>query len=82
MLTIVSDAASYDFAPKGNVPIGGLGDGAYWEQGTHQVVVRIGQNVLQVVDDVPVDGTKYSTPLIPDKQAAQALATKIVAHLS
>jgi hypothetical protein len=80
-LTVVSGGASYDYEPAGNVPITGLGDGAYWEQGTHQVVVREGQNILQVTDEVPVNVNDYSDITVAYRKAAQALAEKIVSHL-
>jgi hypothetical protein len=80
-LAVVSNGADFAFEPSGNVAISGLGDGAYWERGTHQVVVRVGRNVLQVSDEVPVDPGAFPDITVAYRQAAQALATKIVSHL-
>ncbi len=79
-LTVISGGASYAFNPAGNDTISGLGDGAYWDAGTHTVVIRKGQNVLQVIDEVPVNLSVSPDLVAAYRQAAQALATKILSH--
>lgn len=79
-LTVITGGASYAFNPSGNDTISGLGDGAYWEAGTHTVVIRKAQNVLQVVDEVPVNLSASPDLVAVYRQAAQALATKILSH--
>ena len=80
-LTVVTGGASYAFNPAGGDMISGLGDGAYWEAGTHTVVIRKGQNVLQVIDEVPVNLDASPDLVTAYRQAAQALATKILSHV-
>jgi hypothetical protein len=80
-VTVIANGAGFAFEPSGNVAISGLGDGAYWEQGTHQVVIRVGRNVLQVSDEVPVDPGAFADITVAYRQAAQALAAKVVSHL-
>jgi len=79
-LTVITGGASYAFNPAGNDTISGLGGGAYWDAGTHTVVIRKGQNVLQVIDEVPVNLSASPDLLAAYRQAAQALATKILNH--
>jgi hypothetical protein len=79
-LTVITGGASYAFNPAGNDTISGLGDGAYWDVGTHTVVIRQGQNVLQVIDEVPVNLSASPDLLAAYRQAAHALATKILSH--
>jgi hypothetical protein len=79
-LTVITGGASYAFNPAGNDTISGLGDGAYWDAGTHTVVIRQGQNVLQVIDEVPVNLSASPDLLAAYRQAAHALATKILSH--
>jgi hypothetical protein len=80
-LTVIAGGASYAFSPQGNATIKGLGDGAYWDDGTNTVVVRVGQNVLQVVDNVPANVGATSAVGAAYRRAAQALAAKILTHL-
>ena len=80
-LTVIAGGASYAFSPQGNAAIKGLGDGAYWDDGTNTVVVRVGQNVLQVVDNVPANVGATSAVGAAYRRAAQALAGKILTHL-
>ena len=79
-LTVITGGASYAFNPAGNDTISGLGDGAYWDAGTHTVVIRQGQNVLQVIDEVPVNLSASPDLLAAYRQSAQALANKILSH--
>jgi hypothetical protein len=80
-LTVIAGGAAYAFSPPGNGAIKGLGDGAYWDAGTSTVVVRVGQNVLQVVDNVPANAGSASAVGAAYRRAAQALAGKILSHL-
>ncbi|HEX9541658.1 MAG TPA: hypothetical protein VGA04_26140 [Streptosporangiaceae bacterium] len=80
-LTVITGGASYAFNPAGNDTISGLGDGAYWDAGTHTVVIRKGQNVLQVIDEVPVNLSASPDLATAYRHAAQALATKILTHV-
>jgi hypothetical protein len=80
-LTVITGGASYAFNPAGNDTISGLGDGAYWDAGTHTVVIRKGQNVLQVIDEVPVNLSASPDLVTAYRQAAQALAAKILSHV-
>jgi hypothetical protein len=80
-LTVVTGGASYAFGPNSGDTISGLGDGAYWDPGSHTVVIRTGQNVLQVVDEVPVNLNTNPDLVAAYRQAAQALAVKILSHL-
>ena len=80
-LTVITGGASYAYNPAGNDTISGLGDGAYWDAGTHTVVIRKGQNVLQVIDEVPVNLSASPDLVTAYRQAAQALATKILSHV-
>lgn len=77
-LTYIRDAL-YDYSPRGQPPISGLGDGAYWDDGTNTVVVRKGSDVLQVSDVIPVNG--LSDLKVPYQKASTLLAAKILAHL-
>ena len=79
-LTVITGGASYAFNPAGNDTISGLGEGAYWDAGTHTVVIREGQNILQVIDEVPVNLSASPDQVAAYRQAAQALATKILSH--
>ena len=79
-LTVITGGVSYAFNPSGNDTISGLGDGAYWDAGTHTVVIRQGRNVLQVIDEVPVNLSASPDLLAAYRQAARALATKILSH--
>jgi len=45
------------------------------------VVVRVGRNVLQVVDNVPANVGSTSAVGAAYRRAAQALAAKILTHL-
>src|SRR5262252_1464925 len=72
-LTVIAGGASYAFSPQGNAAIKGLGDA-----GTNTVVVRVGQNVLQVVDNVPANADATSAVGAAYRRAAQALAAKIL----
>jgi hypothetical protein len=80
-LTIVTGGASYAFDSAGNDAISGLGDGAYWDAGSNTVVVRKGQNVLQVSDEVPAHVSSTTELAAAYRKAAQALAAKILSHL-
>jgi hypothetical protein len=80
-LTVIAGGADYAFSPPGNGAITGLGDGAYWDAGSNTVVVRVGQNVLQVVDNVPANVGSTSAVGAAYRRAAQALAAKIVSHM-
>jgi hypothetical protein len=80
-LTVVPDGADTSFQPAGMATISGLGNGAYWEEGTHQVVVLVGRNVLQVIDEVPVDPGDFPDLATAYRRAALALAVKIVSRL-
>jgi hypothetical protein len=80
-VTVVSSGASYAYEPAGNVAISGLGNGAYWEEGTHQVIVKEGQNVLKISDEVPGDPDMFPDLTTAYRQAAHPLAIKIVSHL-
>ena len=44
-------------------------------------MIRTGQNVLQVSDEVPVNLSVIPDPTTAYRQAAQALAAKILTHL-
>ena len=79
-LTVITGGVSYAFNPSGNDTISGLGDGAYWDAGTHTLVIRQGRNVLQVIDEVPVNLSASPDLLAAYRQAAHALATKILSH--
>jgi hypothetical protein len=80
-LTVVSGGADYAFNPTAGQAINGLGDGAYWDSGSNTVVVRVGRDVLRVVDNVPANAG--STPAVGAayRRAAQALAAKILARI-
>ena len=80
-LTVIAGGADYAFSPPGDGAINGLGDGAYWDAGANTVVVRMGQNVLQVVDNVPANVGSTSAVGAAYRRAAQALAAKIVSHM-
>jgi len=80
-LTVVTGGAPYAFDPAGNDTINGLADGAYWHAGSHTVVIRAGQNVLQVSDEVPANVSSTAGLVAAYRQAAQALATKILSRM-
>jgi hypothetical protein len=80
-LTVIAGGADCAFNPPGDGAIKGLGDGAYWDAGANTVVVRVGQNVLQVADNVPANVGSTSAVGAACRRAAQALAAKIVGHM-
>ena len=69
-----------DYSPDGPA-IHDLGSGAYWDPGSDTVVILAGQNVLQVVDDVPVNGDVYTDLAATRQRAATALAARILGHM-
>jgi hypothetical protein len=71
-----------DWSPADGPAIHGLGNGAYWDPGSDTVVVLVGQNVLQVVDDVPVNNDAYPDLPATRQKAATALAAKILGHMA
>jgi hypothetical protein len=80
-LTVIADGNNIgDYSPEGPA-IHGLGNGAYWDSGADMVVVLVGQNVFQVVDDVPANIGVYPDVPAARQQAATALAAKILSHL-
>jgi hypothetical protein len=80
-LTVIADGNNIgDYNPDGPA-IHGLGHGAYWDPGSDTVVILVGQNVFQVVDDVPVNLNVYPNLGAAREQAATALAAKILSHL-
>ena len=80
-LTVISDGNDIgDYSPEGPV-IHGLGNGAYWDPGTGTVVVLVGRNVFQVVDDVPANINVYPDVAAARQQAATALAAKVLSHM-
>jgi hypothetical protein len=80
-LTVIADGNDIgDYNPDGPA-IHGLGHGAYWDPGSDTVVVLMGRNVFQVVDDVPVNLNVYPDLGAAREQAATALAAKILGHL-
>jgi hypothetical protein len=80
-LTVIADGNDIgDYNPDGPA-IHGLGHGAYWDPGSDTVVVLVGQNVLQVTDDVPVNLNVYPNLGAAREQAATALAAKILGRL-
>jgi hypothetical protein len=80
-LTVVSGGADYAFNPTAGQAINGLGDGAYWDPGSNTVVVRVGHDVLQVVDNVPANAGSTPAVAVAYRRAAQALAAKILARM-
>jgi len=78
-LTYIQGGADYDYSPRSGSPITGLGDGAYWDDGSNRVVVRKGSDVLQVSDVIPVDAA--SDLKVSYQKASTLLAGKILAHL-
>jgi hypothetical protein len=80
-LTVVSGGADYAFSPTAGQAINGLGDGAYWDSGSNTVVVRVGRDVLQVVDNVPASAGSTAAVGAAYRQAAQALAAHILARM-
>ena len=72
---------SHSQLKAGNDTINGLGDGAYWDAGTPTVVIRKDRNVLEVIDEVPVNLSASPDLVTGYRQAAQALAAKILSHL-
>ncbi|WP_300605514.1 hypothetical protein [Trebonia sp.] len=80
-LTVIADGNDIgDYSPDGPA-IHGLGYAAYWDPGIDTVVVLVGQNVFQVEDDVPVNTVIYPNLDAVRRQAASALAAKILSHL-
>jgi len=80
-LTVIADGNNIgDYSPDGSA-IHALGHGAYWDPGSDTVVILVGQNVFQVVDDVPVNLSIYPNLDAARQQAATALAAKILSHL-
>jgi hypothetical protein len=80
-LTVIADGNDIgDYSPDGPV-IHGLGNGAYWDQGRDTVVVLVGRNVFEVVDDVPANLNTYPDIVAARQQAATALAARILSHL-
>jgi hypothetical protein len=80
-LTVIADGNDIgDYSPDGPV-IHGLGNGAYWDQGRVTVVVLVGRNVFEVVDDVPANLNTYPDVAAARQQAATALAVRILSHL-
>jgi hypothetical protein len=80
-LTVIADGNNIgDYSPDGPA-IHGLGNGAYWDLGSDTIVVLVGQNVFQVVDDVPVNLGIYPNLGAAREQAATALAAKILSHM-
>ena len=80
-LTVISDGNDIgDYSPEGPV-IHGLGNGAYWDPGIGTVVVLVGRNVFQVVDDVPANINIYPDVAAARQQAATALAARILSHM-
>jgi len=79
-LTVIADGDDIgDYSPDGPV-IHELGNGAYWDPGADTLVVLVGQNVFQVVDDVPANINIYPDIAAARRQAATALAAKILSH--
>ena len=80
-LTVIADGNNIgDYSPDGSA-IHALGHGAYWDPGSDTVVILVGQNVFQVVDDVPVNFSIYPNLDAARQRAATALAAKILSHL-
>jgi hypothetical protein len=80
-LTVIADGNNIgDYRPDGPA-IHGLGHGAYWDPGSDTIVILVGRNVFQVVDDVPVNISVYPNLDAAREQAATALAAKILGHL-
>ena len=80
-LTVIADGNDIgDYSPDGPA-IHGLGHGAYWDPGSDTIVILVGRNVFQVVDDVPVNISVYPNLDAAREQAATALAAKILSHL-
>ncbi|HEV2373301.1 MAG TPA: hypothetical protein VGS19_14150 [Streptosporangiaceae bacterium] len=78
-VTVLTDAP-YDFSPAGYPAISGLGDGAYWDDGQQQAVIREGQDVLDVTDDVPANIDLHPDLEAACRQAAEALAARILSR--
>jgi hypothetical protein len=80
-LTVIADGNNIgDYSPDGPV-VHGLASGAYWDPGRDTLVVLVGQNVFEVVDDVPVNLNVYPDLAAARQQAATALAAKILSHM-
>ncbi len=80
-LTVIADGNNIgDYSPD-DPAIHGLGNGAYWDPGSDAVVVLVGQNVFQIVDDVPVNISLYPNLDAARQQAATAIAAKILSHM-
>jgi hypothetical protein len=80
-LTVIADGNDIgDYSPDGPV-IHGLGNGAYWDPGRDTLVVLVGRNVFEVVDDVPANLNLYPDLAAARQQAATALAARILSHM-
>ena len=81
-LNVIADGNDIgDWNPKDGPVIHGLGNGAYWDPGRETVVVLVGRNVFEIVDDVPANIDIYPDLAAARQQAATALAAKILSHL-
>jgi hypothetical protein len=80
-VTVVAGGAAFEYEPGSYEVIAGLGDGAYFDPNSGTVVVLAGNDVLQILDQVPVNQDVYPDLKAAYRQAAQALAQKVVAHL-
>jgi hypothetical protein len=81
-LNVIADGNDIgDWNPGDGPAIHGLGNGAYWDPGRDTVVVLVSGNVLEVVDDVPVNLSVYPDLAAARQQAATALAAKILSHM-
>jgi hypothetical protein len=78
---IPAPASSPAAGGAGGPAIRALGHGAYWDPGSDTVVVLVGRNVFQVVDDVPVNVGVYPSLGAARQQAATALAAKILSRM-
>jgi hypothetical protein len=80
-LTVIANGNNVgDYSPDGPA-VHGLGNDAYWDPGSDTVVVLVGRNVFQVVDDVPVNSDVYPNLGAARQRAATALAAKILGHV-
>jgi len=80
-LTVIADGNDMgDYDPDGPA-IHGLGHDAYWDPGSDAAVILVGQNVFQVIDDVPVNLNVYPNLEAAREQAATALAAKILSRV-
>ena len=79
-MNVITGGAVYAFRPGTLPSIGGLGDGAYWDRGRHTLLVREGQHVVEVVDELPVNVNTVTDLNSAHRQAALTLAAKVIAH--